>query len=263
MKRILLLIVVIFTLDADGKNSESPYVAVGQGISVPANTSPINFSHGFTYTNPAVAATYDGVQLSLEHATTEEEEEESNESSGSGAEFAIGTGNVGLGVGYFERDCENCEGKTGAIAGFSLSSFSAGLGFHEDDDYSAGVIIGTTHRLGITVDWHQGPEENDDVHSYGVGYGYVGNSVIFVLDASKKANETESEADKIIMLTPGLEVQAQNVALSVSHDMFLNDENETREENTWFGGGFKFSSGSFSLYHDYVNEWAFVLALKF
>lgn len=263
MKYIVVVLIATFALEVAGKDTDAPYVAVGQGIAVPAYTSPINFSHGFTYTNPAVAAYYDGIQLSLEHATADEED--SNQVSGSGAEFAVGTGKVGLGVGYYERDCDNCEGKAGAIAGFALSGFSAGIGYHEDDTYSAGVIIGASnsHRVGLTVDWQQGPDDNDDVRSYGVGYGYVGNSVIFTLEASKKENETESPSDKIIMLTPGLEVQAQNVALSVSHDTYLNDENETHEANTWFGAGFNFKSGSFSLYHDYVNEWAFVLAFKF
>ena len=46
-------------------------------------------------------------------------------SAGSGAEFALGNGTVGLGVGYYKNDCTDCKGRSGAIAGFGLNSFAA------------------------------------------------------------------------------------------------------------------------------------------
>ena len=268
MKTTFLLITIavfnlLFACRSLAKGTEAPFVALGQGIGVPAITSPINYSNGFTYTNAAVARSYDGIQLSLEYDTNDDEND--NDSSGSGAEFGIGTGNIGLGVGYYKRDCENCEGTTGAILGFGLSSFSFGIGYHEEDNYSLGFIFNPNgqHRLGLTVDLYQGPNEDDDIQSYGVGYGYIGNDYIFSLDASKRAHELKQDSDEIIKVTPGIELQAQNAALSVSYDTYVNDDNESHEDQVWFGGGFRFSSGSFTLYHDYVHEWSFVLALNF
>lgn len=269
MKKTFLLVTIafinlIYIHQTHAKGTDAPFVAVGQGIAVPAKTSPINYSNGFTHTNPAVARSYDGIQLSLEH-NTDDDENDNNDNSGNGAELGLGNGNIGLGIGYYKRECDNCEGKMGAILGFGLSSFSLGLGFHEDDNFSLGFIFNpnSQHRIGLTVDLYQGPNEDDDIRSYGVGYGYIGNDFIFSLDASKRDHEVKQDSDEIIKVTPGIELQTQKAALSVSYDTYLNDDNESHDSQVWFGGGFRFSSGSFTLYHDYVSEWALVLALNF
>ena len=87
--------------------------------------------------------------------------------------------------------------------------------------------------------------------------------LFFSLDASKRNHEVKQDSDEIIKVTPGIELQTQNAALSVSYYTYVTDENESHEDQVWFGGGFHFNSGSFKLYHDYVHEWSFVLALNF
>lgn len=271
MKRIFAIVLLIsFSQTSQAKTNDSLFLAVSQGIATPAVTSPINYSHGFTYVNPAVATDYDGVQLSLEYDKTEDESNNNNNNNnnaeGYGIELGVGSGDVGLGIGHYKNDCDNCEGRTGAIAGFSTDSFALGIGYHEENDYSFGMLFGKGqgHRFGLVVDLYDDEDDDDsDVTSYGLGYGYVANNFIFSLDASKKAHKNENSEDDVIMVTPGLLVQSENVALSVSHDTYVNDEAETHDDQVWFGAGFKWDSGSLSVYHEYVREWAVVLAFNF
>ncbi len=267
MKWIFVIVIFIFfSPTSQAKTNDSLFLAVSQGIGTPAVTSPINYSHGFTYVNPAVAADYNGVQLSLEYDKTDEESNNNNNNAeGYGVELGVGSGDAGLGVGHYKNDCDNCEGRTGAIAGFSTDSFALGIGYHEEDNYSLGMLFGKGqgHRLGLVADFYDAEDDDSDITSYGVGYGYVSSSFIFSLDASKKAHKNETTTDDVIMVTPGLLVQSQNVALSVSHDTYVNDETETHDDQVWFGAGFKFNSGSLSVYHEYVREWAVVLAFNF
>ncbi|XGC79973.1 hypothetical protein ACES2L_11600 [Bdellovibrio bacteriovorus] len=243
--------------------SESNTLAVGQGIAAPAVTSPINYSNGFTHENPAVAATLSGGQLSLEYDTGKDNDE--NNQSGLGVELGYGNGNAGAMAGYYKRDCEGCEGRAGGILGVGTSSFAFGIGYREENSYSAGLLFNQSgsHRFGITADFEDVEAEGQDLRTMGVGYAYQGNSFTFVVDASKRDDEAGGTNNDVVLVTPGLLVDVDKIAVSISYDMYLNDESEVYEDDVWFGVAIKGSLGQLIIYHDYVNNWALVGALSF
>ena len=223
-------------------SKRSTKLAVSQGISSPAITTPVNFSHGFLYTNPAVAADFQRPYISAE-ATT------GNGSSDYGAELGIGNGSAGLAAGYLKNDNSD-SGRFGAIAGLGSAGISAGLGFHENATYSLGMIFQPkgTHRIGLAADFRS----NGGHTSIGAGYSYHANSVIFALDASRRSTNGNSD----IMITPGLEVMADIFALSLSYDLYMNDGNRRYNDQIWFGLGVGGEQVHFAVYHDYQNDWS-------
>lgn len=237
--------------------SEMPTLAVSQGISSPAITSPVNYSKGFTHVNSAVAASLTTGQISLEYDTGDDDSGKKN--SGFGAELGYGNGTAGAMAGYYDRDCNNCDGKFGGLLGIAASSFSFGVGYREDDNYSAGLLINQNgnNRFGITAEFKDGKDTEKDLKSYGVGYSYNANTWIFALDASKQDQEDNINND-IIQVTPGLLVNIDWLSVSVSYDMYLNDKNDIKDDKAWFGAGFRSSKAQLAIYHDYINDWSFV-----
>lgn len=255
-----LILSFICVQHAYAKGTETT-LAVSQGISAPTLTTPINFSHGFVYNNSAIASKYEKAQLSLEY-----DQNEDSDDSGAGAELAIGTGRVGLGLGYYKRSCDGCEGKMGAIAGFTAGgTLSMGVGYREDDKYSLGLLydLGGSHRWGLAADFQDNGDSDQNITSYGLGYAYVGQSFVFALDASKMDHGSSSVNDDAILVTPGILVRADKFALSVSYDYYMEDENEVYEDEAWFGVGYNESSWSLSFYKDYVGDIAVAFALQF
>ncbi len=253
---------------AHGDSKRAQKLSVSQGISSPAVTSPVNFAHGFTYNNSAVAAQLRDISLSLEADTSEDDDSQNNYSddTGYGAEVGVGTGAAGVALGYYTRDCEDCDGRFGGIAGVSGSAIAFGVGYREDDNYSAGFLFNPkgTHRFGVVADMFNSDLEDADVRSYGVGYSYVGNSFVFALDASKRDTDGPSTPQEdVIMLTPGLEVHSDWLALSVSYDAFVSDDNDIYDDNVWFGVGINGKDWNLAVYHDYVNEWSAALTFWF
>jgi hypothetical protein len=188
-----------------------------------------------------------------------------NDQNGFGAEFAAGTGQAGIALGYYDRDCEGCDGRAGGIAGLSFSSFSLGVGYREEDHYSLGLLVNQKgkHRFGFVFDSESSDLPDSDIQSYGAGYSYQGNGFVFALDASKRSTDSSTDNDDLIRVTPGLEVHAQKWALSVSYDGAINDDADAFDENIWFGVGYRSSGFQLSFYHDYVNEWSLALSILF
>lgn len=236
-------------------------IAVSQGISSPATTSPVNYSNGFVTTNPSVASKLSGPQLSLEYDTGEDSS--NNDRSGMGVELGYGNGQVGAIAGYYDRDCTNCEGRWGGMIGVGSGSFSFGVGYREENSYSLGLLMGGSggHRFGATADLVK-VDSGNDVSSVGVGYSYLGNSWIFAVDASKREQKRATTND-VILVTPGLLIQANSLSVSVSYDLYTNDENDAFEDQIWFGIGFGSDRFHLSVYHDYVNDWSLVGSLSF
>jgi hypothetical protein len=222
----------------------------------------VNLDHGFVPTDPAVAGTLNGVSLSLEHGATDENNQKS---STSGAEIEAGNGSVGIALGYLKRDCEACKGRTAGMLGASMDSFAFGLGYYEEDTYSAGILINPkgTHRVGLVASGFDSENDGQDVRAYGLGYSYNAQSLTFALDASKRTNETEQPTDKVVLITPGLQVRVSHLALSVSHDFYTNNEAKTYTDKTWYGVGFGSSNLHLAIYHDYFHEWAAVGTIWF
>lgn len=243
--------------------SEGASLSVGQGIAAPAINNAINYSNGFAHQNPAVAASLNGAQVSLEYDSGGKDE--STKNSAVGAELGYGNGTAGAAIGYYDRDCQDCEGRFGGLLGVGSSNFAFGIGYREENSYSAGFLINQSgsHSFGITADFTDAETEGQDLRTAGIGYAYHGSSFIFALDASKRDDEAGGDNNKIIAVTPGLLVDINKIAVSISYDMYVNDENKLYEDDVWFGVGIKGNSGQLSIYKDYVNDWAIVGTLGF
>src|SRR5690606_36176473 len=107
-------------------------VNVGQGISAPISRTSVNFSNGFTYSNSAIAALIAKPAFTLQADTGDHS---GNDQTGFGGELSIGTGQAGIALGYYDRDCNGCDGRFGGIAGLAVSTFAFGVGYREDDQY--------------------------------------------------------------------------------------------------------------------------------
>jgi hypothetical protein len=80
-------------------------LAVGQGISAPMSISTVHYANGFTYSNAAVAASLSKPLLTFQGDTGEDSA--GNNQNGFGAEFAIGTGEAGVALWYYDRECKD------------------------------------------------------------------------------------------------------------------------------------------------------------
>lgn len=258
MKNALLLLsmILVGSLAWARPGTNGQRLSVGQGISSPAITSPVNYSNGFTTTNAAVASRLSGPQVSIEY--DKGDDSAGNDLSGVGAELGYGNGKVGAMLGYYDRDCTGCEGRWGGIVGVDTGSFSFGIGYREEKQYSLGALIGGSgsSRFGLTADFVD-LDTGNDVTGYGVGYSYLGGSWVFALDASKRDQKGAANND-VILVTPGLMIQADWLAVSVSYDLYTNDKNDIFDDQVWFGVGFGGDQAHLAIYHDYVNEWALV-----
>jgi hypothetical protein len=232
---------------ASGSESKSgaTRVAVSQGISSPTITTPVNFSHGLLYSNPAGAADFTGGYASAE-ATF------GNNDTGVGGEVGVGNGSAGIAGGYFKD--ENNKGRFGAIGGLGTASVSGGLGYHESGTYSVGMIFQPkgAHRFGLAADLHGAGGGST---SLGAGYSYHSNSFIFAIDGSRRSSNGASDT----MITPGLELMADIYALSVSYDVYVNGSHRLHDDQIWFGLGIGPKKVHFAVYHDYVNDWSVAL----
>lgn len=263
MKKALLMTSMIFVGGAawakPGANAN--FLSVGQGISSPALTSPVNYSKGFTATNASVASRLNGPQVSIEY--DKGDDSAGNDSSGVGGELGFGNGKVGAMLGYYDRDCTNCDGRWGGIVGVDTGSFSFGVGYREKKQYSLGALIGGngSNRFGITADFTD-QDSGNDVTAYGIGYSYLGGSWTFAVDASKRDQKGAASND-VILVTPGLMIQADWLTVSVSYDVYTNDKDDVFDDQVWFGVGIGGDRAHLAIYHDYVNEWALVGTFSF
>ncbi|MBY0386283.1 hypothetical protein K2X05_14090 [bacterium] len=236
-------------------------LAVGQGIAAPLAQTSVNFSNGFTYSNSAVAGKMKSAQLTLEGDFGEDGS--GNDQSGLGGELSLGNGQAGIGLGYYKNNCDGCDGRVGGIAGLQFSTMAIGVGFREDDQYSAGLLLNPngSHRFGVTVDMLR--SDLADVLSYGAGYAFHGQGFVFALDASKQETEVAGDNTDMIRITPGLEVHADKWGLSVSYDTAVNDSATPYDDNVWFGIGYRGQNFEIMGYHDYVNEWSLAVSFLF
>lgn len=259
MKKIIFLYLYLVSSFAFAEKDQR--LAVGQGIAAPLAQTAVNFSNGFTFSNSAVAAKMKSPQLTLEGDFGEDSS--GNDQSGLGAEFSLGNGQAGIGLGYYQNDCDGCDGRFGAIAGFQFSSVAIGIGFREEDQFSAGLLFNPkgSHRIGVTADMFN--SDVSDVFSYGVGYAFHGQGFVFAIDASKQETEVEGDNTDIIRVTPGLEVHADKWGLSVSYDTAVNDDSAPYDDNVWFGVGYRGQNFEIMGYHDYVNEWSLAVSFIF
>ncbi|MGE0172891.1 MAG: hypothetical protein AB7T49_08905 [Oligoflexales bacterium] len=233
--------------------SKSPLLAVGQGIASPA--APITFfSNGFTRQNPVGVAWQKGGRVTLAH-----DRGDGDGNKGYGAELGLGQGDLGLAIGYYERDCDGCDETILGSVGFLMGGIGAGATVHEDSN-TVGLMFGAegNHRLGLVGHIYDGPTDDLDIVSYGLGYGFVHNNLTLVVDASKRKHKDEIAGDDLVLVTPGMTLSMSMIQVSVSYHMYLEDDEEEDDDDRndlWWGLGIG-SGDKFHLavYGDYVNE---------
>lgn len=206
----------------------------------------------------------DRSHISLEGSTTSSN---GNNSTAMGFELGLGNKNFGVDVGYFKNNCDGCDGRFAAAAGYNSGSIAMGIGYREKSTYSLGILLNPEgqHRFGVTADLVDNTAPATDVKHFGLGYSYVGESVGFALDASKQVNSPELPSDKIIVVSPGVMLKADKFALSVSYDNYINDDTKLYESKAWVGFGFGGASTDmhFAVYKDYGADWTVVWSFFF
>ena len=256
----LLLVVSLFNPSTFAAGSDAQRLAVSQGVSSADSSTLINWRSGFTFQNPSAVAQLNSPQISLQYDTNEDTDDK-----GLGAELGFGNGTLGIGVGVYKRDCTNCEESTGVVIGYNSGSWSFGIGLREDDQYSVGLNfeISGPHQLGFVFDTLNSDLNTEDVDSYGLGYRFEGSGFLFALDASKRADKDNNTNDDIIQITPGILIETNQFALSVSYDSYTNDDNDTYEDEAWIGLGYNANEWNLNLYKDFIGDWALNFVYRF
>ena len=252
------LLVFSQTTNARSSGNEGT-LAVSQGISVPSTSTLLNFRSGYTHQNAAGIGSLSGAQLSLEYADGGD-----SGNNLTGAELALGNGTVGLALGFAQNSCDGCDSQSSAAAGYSASSWSMGIGFHNDAAKTVGFIFGgdSGHRLGLVGDLNDNDSTNT-IQSYGVGYAYISSNFIFSVDASQRKDESTTTNDEVTLITPGLLIKASSIQLSVSYDMYQSDTDNTFDDEVWVGLGFSQGNWDFNLYNDFIGEFALNFVYRF
>lgn len=254
-KSLILLLASLISHEAAQASGDGLKLAISQGISSPTITSPVNFYKGYTPSNPSIAGTLKDASFTIEYATTKEA---TPNQSILGAEIAAGSGRAGIVAAYRKESCDACETRVAGMGGLNFDFIALGVGYYEESTYTAGFILNPKkkHRLGFTGSMIQGQGGAGNTTAYGLGYSYNSDSLTFALDASKRTSATPSAADDVMLVTPGLQVKADGVALSVSHNIYMNDTASPVADNTWFGVGMEMGPVYIAFYQNFVSEWA-------
>lgn len=255
MRLYLLITIIFFELLGSLVFAQSNRLAIGQGISSPTLTSTINYSNGYTNENPVGVAYQTTMRLTGEYFTGNDSN--NNDNDGIGAELGVGNGSLGFAVGYLDTDCNNCEAVTaGALAGI-WSGIGLGIRFEEDIS-TVGLLLNAqgAHRLGLMAELNEVEGDLNDITRYGVGYSYVSSQYTLTVDASKRDYEDPNTNDDVILVTPGIALHFSMLSLSVSYDTYVNDEDNSNNDNDlWWGLGISPSSNfHLAIYGDYVRE---------
>ncbi|MCB0421687.1 MAG: hypothetical protein KDD61_11870 [Bdellovibrionales bacterium] len=255
MKRILIFSFLLLgiSVGASAAGNGQRRLALAQGISLPDSTSIMNFSSGFTFSNPAGVIYQEPLRLSVQG--------DQNGSSGLGAEVGTGGQSWGLAAGYYSRDCTGCEGDFRGAAAVGLGGVALGIRFEEELS-GIGLIFNQSggHRLGIVGQLSNPAGDNNNITALGVGYAYSNGTFEFSLDGSTRTFENTSTKDDRIFLSPGIVIHTQMLSLSLNYETLINDKNDqnTDEEkgNFWFGLGFGQNNWHLAAYADYFSELA-------
>ena len=261
---ILMMTQTVFaTVDRTNRNT----ISVGQGISSPGTTTPINLYDGFTYENSAAASYLKKPQLTGEYTMDSDPKIEY-----AGAEFGLGTSKSGVIVGYHKQmTCEGiesdlCDGLFGIKAGMNTEDYAVGIGYRSKSTYSLGVIFNpfSKSRFGITVDSRGETDRLEKMTAFGLGYSYESGNLIFALDASKKDTEgASSEANGVIKVTPGILYQSMSFSASMSYDVYVNDKDKIYDDNEklTFGLGLRTEKLQLAIYRNFLYEADWSIAL--
>ncbi len=222
-------------------------LAISQGISSPSRNHTALYSNGFILENPVAASYQNGYRFtgSLD----------GSESSSVGVEGGLGDNQYGLALGYYSNDCDGCDANLRGSISAIWGKLGIGLGVQEDL-YTLGILINPNgiHRFGIMTEL----VERNSLRSsgYGLGYSFVLPRFTFSLDMSKQNYENSNSYDNPIVMTPGLAVRIDIIAVSLSYDIFIDDPLEVYENQVWFGLGVNpYKNWELAFYSDYIDRW--------
>lgn len=257
--KIALLFLFLTSAAQAATSNQSNLIAIGQGISSPTLTSPVNYSSGYTHESPNGVLYQNSLRLSAQY-DNDTDGNTSTGRAGYGGELGYGNGSAGLAGGYYTRDCDNCKGRFAGSGAVAISGVGLGLRY-EEHLYTAGLLFNTTgnHRFGVVAEFNDGNGEGNDLKSYGAGYSYVANQWTFTIDASKRDYENKTTYGDRILLTPGLMVRADFLQLSLNDKMTLHDRdtgttNDKTTHDFWFGVGIGGDSWHLAGYGNYYND---------
>ncbi|MES2963973.1 MAG: hypothetical protein V4760_08785 [Bdellovibrionota bacterium] len=272
LKSVLVPLLFLASLAAQAKGSnEANLIAIGQGISSPTLTSTVNFSSGYTNESPVGVVYQDSIRLTGEYDTDNDSDRNGTGRTGYGAELGYGkSGSAGLALGYYTRDCTNCEGRAAGSAAVVVAGMGVGLRVQKDL-YTVGLLFNPegTHRLGLIAETYGGSTTGNNLKNYGAGYSYVASGWTFTVDASKRDYENQNAYDNRVLVTPSLMVRADFLQISLNDRITLNnrDTSSSRADDTvheaWVGIGVGGTSWHFAGYGNYVNDIALALSLFF
>lgn len=237
---------------AQQSSTRKNQLAISQGISSPAMSHTTLFSNGFTLENPVAVAYQSGYHFTGTF--------DGAETTSGGVEFGVGDTQYGLALGAYSNACEEnveCDpfirGSLSAIWG----GFGVGFGVQEDL-YTVGFLINANgmHRVGIVAEFEDRDGFNNRRDSVGIGYSFVMEQFTFSTDISKRDAEDPLLADDALLVTPGIAIRIDAFSVSVSYDIFMNDDRNNFSDQVWFGIGIQaFSNWEFSFYGEYNDRW--------
>jgi hypothetical protein len=256
----ILLVVLFGTLILSGANvfaseKNENLIAVGQGISMPASTSTINYSKGLVISNPVGTLYQNGGRLSFEN-----DQSDTGRSAHQAYEAGYAGEVFGGALGYSKR-CGACEAQVTAAGAVNLNNFGIGLSMRKNL-LGLGALYGVreVHRWGVMLDMDEGGTTTGRLNSYGFGYTYVQPVYSLTLDLSRRDG---SRNDDTITATPGVALNVVNIQLSINDKILLNKEGSIAYDSFWFGLGTDQKAWALSVYSDYANDYSFVLSAYF
>jgi hypothetical protein len=256
----ILLVILFSTLIFSGINvfaseKNENLIAVGQGISLPASTSTINYSNGDVVTNPVGVLYQSGGRLSVEN-----DQSETGRNDHLGIELGY-VDEVYAGALAYAKHCNNCDPVYSAAGAVNINNVGIGLSLKQNL-IGLGAIYGieSNHRWGLMLDLDEGGTSTGKLLSYGLGYSYVQPVYSLTLDVSRRDG---SRNDKVTVVTPGVALYVVNVQLSINDKILLNKDNGVSYDSFWYGVGVDQKAWALAVYSDYVNDYSFVLSTYF
>jgi hypothetical protein len=226
------------------------FVPVGHGISSPSVNTALSGAE-----NPASFPHLGSAQIVVTAAQPEDASQTKT-----GGTFNWGNGGFGLGLGAAVITSEGSTASTQetlwGLGGY-INGINTSIGISGGSNSSTTVstnIIGFLinpmggHRFGVT--------SYGESH-YGLGYSYIGNSVILSIDAQTISTAGSSATN----LAPGILFDADNFQFSLTQKMVSSGS--TTSSTTMAALGFGTASFAMSLYYNYLATYGLGLTFGF
>ncbi|MEM7646222.1 MAG: hypothetical protein AAF203_04885, partial [Pseudomonadota bacterium] len=227
--------ILFFTSSVFGQgnsnSADTNRLALSQGIAAPSVNNTTLFSNGFTFQNPVAVSYEQGYRASVTA--------DGSDTTSFGLDAGLGDGQYGMAIGAYSNSCDGCEAYVRGTLSAIWSGFGLGFGVQEDL-YTVGVLFNPngSHRVGMVGEIAEPNGPNNNRASFGVGYAYVISQFSFSMDLSKRNLEDSSLDDSILMFSPGIAIRIDLFSVSLSYDLFINDQNRNFSDQVWVGVSF-------------------------